>query len=251
MRRRLCPDPARGIGAVARGFGRARPTSGRSGRRRRVGTGRDLAAWHLDRHGPAGGGAVLPSTGRLGRDTEGQLPNPTKQAEEVLGLYGIETQVEAFGPTRAKLMKTSLTTALPTKTTTLSSALLPVRYRIREVALDVLDENSGAGLAYGLLLRPDRRRDRLGGRTRSGRSCRSRPPVEAWVSWRSPLSYCWRSCCLIAVSIRSSGRPHGSDTVRTVHLDKIDARMVDLRNGAHRRSRTNHRGAADGFGDGA
>lgn len=162
MRRRLCPDPARGIGAVARGFGRARPTSGRSGRRRRVGTGRDLAAWHLDRHGPAGGGAVLPSTGRLGRDTEGQLPNPTKQAEEVLGLYGIETQVEAFGPTRAKLMKTSLTTALPTKTTTLSSALLPVRYRIREVALDVLDENSGAGLAYGLLLRPDRRRDRLG-----------------------------------------------------------------------------------------
>lgn len=202
MRRRLCPDPARGIGAVARGFGRARPTSGRSGRRRRVGTGRDLAAWHLDRHGPAGGGAVLPSTGRLGRDTEGQLPNPTKQAEEVLGLYGIKTRVEAFGPTRAKL-------------------------------------------------RPDRRRDRLGGRTRSGRSCRSRPPVEAWVSWRSPLSYCWRSCCLIAVSIRSSGRPHGSDTVRTVHLDKIDARMVDLRNGAHRRSRTNHRGAADGFGDGA
>jgi Ca-activated chloride channel homolog len=60
---------------------------------------------------------------------------PSTRAEQVLGASGIDAKVDAFAPTRAQVHNADLHSVLATQTTTLTSALMPVRYRNREGAL--------------------------------------------------------------------------------------------------------------------
>jgi Ca-activated chloride channel homolog len=72
---------------------------------------------------------------------------PSRQAEEVIGDFGVNATADAFGPTRSKLLGGDLTTVVASRTTTMSTALLPVRYRNREVELDLADVSSGVPVA--------------------------------------------------------------------------------------------------------
>jgi Ca-activated chloride channel homolog len=58
--------------------------------------------------------------------------HPSARAEQVLGAGGVNTNVDAFAPTRAHVQNADLHSVLATQTTTLTSALMPVRYRNRE-----------------------------------------------------------------------------------------------------------------------
>jgi Ca-activated chloride channel family protein len=67
---------------------------------------------------------------------------PSKQAEQVLGAWYVNAHLEAFGPTRAALLRTDLASLVASRTTTMNSSLLPVRYRNREVELGLAASNS-------------------------------------------------------------------------------------------------------------
>jgi Ca-activated chloride channel homolog len=57
---------------------------------------------------------------------------PDTPAAQAIGAYGVNAHVEAYAPTRARIQQGDLTTVTATSTTTMTSALLPVRYRNRE-----------------------------------------------------------------------------------------------------------------------
>ena len=61
--------------------------------------------------------------------------HPSAQAEQVLGASGVNAKLDAFGPTRAQVHNADLHSVVATQPTTLTSSLLPVRYRNREGAL--------------------------------------------------------------------------------------------------------------------
>ncbi|HZC26274.1 MAG TPA: VWA domain-containing protein [Actinopolymorphaceae bacterium] len=69
---------------------------------------------------------------------------PSRQAESVLGANPVNAQLSVFGPTRLQVDVGDLTSVVATQTTTLSSALLPVRYRNRELTEDNSSLSDGA-----------------------------------------------------------------------------------------------------------
>lgn len=73
---------------------------------------------------------------------------PDAQAAKALGAYGVNVNLEVFGPTRATLLHGDLHTVAPGVPTTVGSSIPPVRYRNRESTDAVQRSISLAGYYY-------------------------------------------------------------------------------------------------------